>query len=209
MEYKGINKDKIKEIAEVRFKRSRFAEFDVEEFKKAFETATETVKAISKTVEEAAKKYADDMDMCGICEMALLYLDEMKFKSRRYEEGINVGWELARKIWLPESKGGMNADTVKDIFGCDYYEIAGKYTVKEALAKMEAYEKAKDEIKIGDVVYADDEPDSYGIVTGIFYDEIYVLWYDGSCGEEYSREEIHKTGRTVNIADILKEIGKE
>lgn len=44
MEYKGINKDKIKEIAEVRFKRSRFAEFDVEEFKKAFETATETVK---------------------------------------------------------------------------------------------------------------------------------------------------------------------
>lgn len=148
MEYKGINKDKIKEIAEVRFERSKFQEFDVEKIKKMFETATENVKKIYKTVEEAAKKYADDMDMCGICEMALLYLDEMENGSKGYEEGLNAGWELARKIWLPESKGGINANTVKDIFGCDYYEIADKYTLKEALAKLEAYEKAKDGLSL-------------------------------------------------------------
>lgn len=125
----------------------------------------------------------------------------------QYNRGLNDAWELSKKIILNKNFGGLEPETVKKIFDASlYFEIFTKFTAQEAFAKIEEYEKAQNEINVGDVVYADDEPESYGVVTRFQEVKAYVLWYDGSCGEERKPEELHKTGRTINISDILAEM---
>lgn len=118
-----------------------------------------------------------------------------------YEKGLADAWELARKI---ENK--LDIPTAREIF--DAYRIADildNFTPQEALAKIEAYEENK-AIKVGDVVYADDEPDSFGVVTWKYNNGVYVMWDDGSCGDETNIDELHKTGRTVDIEHLLEQI---
>lgn len=79
------------------------------------------------------------------------YEEEQIPYSEAYNKGLNDAWELAKKLWLPTSYGGKNSEEVIKIFGCDYYAISKLFTPQEALAKLEAYEKAN-EIKVGDVV---------------------------------------------------------
>lgn len=61
-------------------------------------------------------------------------------------EGQNEAWELARKIILPPSKGGMSSDDYVAIFGNCISEayVMKNYTYSEAAAKVEAWGKAKE-----------------------------------------------------------------
>ena len=124
---------------------------------------------------------------------------------KAYYKGLQDAWELARKI--------ADISTTKeraDMFGycCDgitITDILRDYTPQQVLAKIKDYEESK-AIKVGDVVYADDEPDSFGVVTWKYNNEVYVMWDDGSCGDETNIEELHKTGRTVDIEHLLEQI---
>ena len=108
-------------------------------------------------------------------------LAEHDLKKEAYEKGLQDAWKLARKIVLKAEMGGICYDDFKKIFGVgDYMSVLRTMTPQQALAKIEAYEKEK-AIKVGDVVYADDEPDSFGVVTWFVDDKYaYVLWDDGS-----------------------------
>ena len=60
---------------------------------------------------------------------------------------------------------------------------------------------------MGDVLKVSNGKNGTAIVTytdkdGIFY----VLWDDGSCGK-YRKDEFVKTGRTIDIAGLLEQIG--
>lgn len=94
---------------------------------------------------------------------------------------------------------------------CEYfdgYKIKGTEVIlsNRILDKLEAYEKSQNEIEVGDVVYADDEPDSFGVVTWKNEAVAYVLWADGSCSCQSKKNDIHKTGRTVDIEHLLEQI---
>ena len=44
--------------------------------------------------------------------------------SEAYNKGLNDAWELARKIVLPESEGGMKIDELKNVFkNHSYFDI--------------------------------------------------------------------------------------
>ena len=61
-------------------------------------------------------------------------------------------WEIARKIVVSASEGGMTIEDYENIFGkigCD--EIIATMTPQQAKARIEAWEAEK-EIKVGDVV---------------------------------------------------------
>ena len=62
--------------------------------------------------------------------------------------GQNESWELARKIILPPSKGGMSSDDYIAIFGNCISEsyVMKNYTYSEAAAKVAEWEKEKEEI---------------------------------------------------------------
>lgn len=130
---------------------------------------------------------------------------------RYYEKGLNDGrnevWELAKKIVLNQQYGGLSIGELKKIFGFGSpTEILRRYTLQEALAKLEAYEKEQNEIKVGDIVYNDDTMEE-GVVTHIDNDEVFMLYDDGSCGNTYGN--LTKTGKHIDIQSVLKQIGSD
>lgn len=60
------------------------------------------------------------------------------------------------------------------------------------------------ELKVGDIVI--DRCFQKGVVSRVKEDSIYVIWYDGSCGE-HLKDEFVRTGRVIDIAGLLVQIG--
>ena len=120
-----------------------------------------------------------------------------------YNKGLNDAWNLAKKIVLPEHKGGYTTDEFIDIFGKNTYMSAmSDFTPQEALVKVKAYEKEHDEIKVGDVVRSKG-CSVEGIVTKVYEIKIYRLFKDGSCDSisTKAKEDLVKTGRHFDSID--------
>ena len=121
-------------------------------------------------------------------------------------EGEQVAWELARKIVRQPINGGYKQSEFEEIFGCGYIsDIFEKYTYSEAAAKVEAWEKAKEEIKVGDVVSHEEK---YGVVISEGTICFRGFTDDGTPFEWY-KERCTKTGRHIDIDSFLKQIGGE
>ena len=123
-----------------------------------------------------------------------------------FDRGCNAAWKMAKKIVRQPINGGYKQSEFEEIFGCGYIsDIFEKYTYPAAAAKVEAWEKAKEEIKVGDVVKCEG---SYGVITeigtstfsGIRKDSTVFHWYKVNCT---------KTGRHIDIDGFLKQIGGE
>lgn len=148
-------------------------------------------------------------------EITRLLAENMRLKPN-YEniraEGQKEAWELARKIVSDIYHGGYNSDELKEIFGYFLYQnIWEDNTYPEAAAKVAQWEKAKEEIKVGDV---------YKSLSGNFVvcgidrekDMVKALWDDLSVGKIYLyeiKEQYTKTGRHIDIDSFLKQIGGE
>ena len=121
-------------------------------------------------------------------------------------EGEQVAWELARKIVRQPINGGYKQSEFEEIFGCGYIsDIVEKYTYSEAAAKVEAWEKAKEEIKVGDVVSHEEK---YGVVISEGTICFRGFTDDGTPFEWY-KERCTKTGRHIDIGSFLRQIGEE
>ena len=122
-------------------------------------------------------------------------------------EGEQVAWKMAKKIVRQPINGGYKRSEFEEIFGCGYIsDIFEKYTYPEAAAKVAEWEKAKEEIKVGDVF----EFTSGGkaVVMKVYEDgEVALFFPDGGCGIYEPHESWHKTGRHIDIDSFLKQIG--
>lgn len=133
--------------------------------------------------------------------------------SKTYEDGLADAWELARKIVLQPSKGGMPGKDMSSIFGERWTltNILKNHTPQQALAKIEAYEKAK-EIKVGDVVRSISSPDNeYLVITKKDDESVYEYGVINLTSMTIGRitgslSKFEKTGRTVDIQHILEQI---
>ncbi len=127
---------------------------------------------------------------------------------KTYEDGLNEAWEVVKRIGLLYEDGGFKTNELMEIFGrATICTILKENTLKEAVEKIRAWENSK-EIHVGDIV-----TDSYGnkdVVTGVGgqkeTDTICILRTDGYAGTVY-KQELTKTGRTINIESLLKQIG--
>ena len=125
-------------------------------------------------------------------------------------EGEQVAWELARKIVRQPINGGYKQSEFEEIFGCGYIsDIFEKYTYSEAAAKVEAWEKAKEEIKVGDEVEKNDLRDVRFIVTFTNGRLMNGVTQSGLVFANEKPKEWHKTGRHIDIDSFLKQIGGE
>ena len=121
-------------------------------------------------------------------------------------EGQNEAWELAKKIVLQPINGGYKRSEFEEIFGCGYIsDIFEKYTYPEAATKVSQWEKAKEEIKVGDVVSHEEK---YGVVISEGTICFRGFTDDGTPFEWY-KERCTKTGRHIDIDSFLKQIGGE
>lgn len=139
-------------------------------------------------------KVDSNMKIEDITDMIAEYDTEKK----GYNKGLQDAWELARKFT-------QMCDSARD----DAFDVTNpNYFFKdmqpqEALAKLEAYEKAQ-EIQVGDVVIGSLFS---GVVTGVDDDRVFVLYDDGSCGER-RKSDLKKTGKHIHIHALLQEIGE-
>lgn len=125
-------------------------------------------------------------------------------------EGQNEAWELARKIVSDIYNGGYNSDELKEIFGYFLYQnIWEDNTYPEAAAKVAEWEKAKEEIKVGDVLEDIADNNVKCVVTKPYSSNMaYLVFSDGSAGLN-ELDNLRKTGRHTDIDSFLKQIGGE
>ena len=120
-----------------------------------------------------------------------------------FDRGCNAAWELARKIYK------MKLFDYKEIFNSQTLRTAINMTYPEAAAKVEAWEKAKEEIKVGDIVKIREGNNNYLCVLCMSTDKKYYNAVDryGAVYYMLTKEMFTKTGRHIDIDSFLKQIG--
>ena len=151
------------------------------------------------------KELKDKLDnRCDMC----IERHEKEVEQAR-AEGAETAWELARKIALG-GKDCYSCEDLKKIFDYGYSQaVMRHYTYPEAAAKVVEWEKAKDEIKVGDVLEDMASSKIKCVVTNIYPSNMaYLVFSDGSAGI-HELENMKKTGRHIDIDSFLKQIGEE
>ena len=122
--------------------------------------------------------------------------------------GQNEAWELVRKIF------DMETNDIEDIFikedAWNLGTVLNNYTYQEAAAKVDEWEKAKEEVKVGDVYRS--RVGNYFVIYDIDHEKgiAKILWSDlsNSARELDDIKEYYiKTGRRIDIDSFLKQIG--
>ena len=123
-----------------------------------------------------------------------------------FDRGCNAAWELVRKIF------DMETNDIEDIFikedAWNLGTVLNNYTYHEAAAKVAEWEKAKEEIKVGDIFQ--DNDGNNAIVTSIKGNTVYYMWDDGDTRSGFAedvKKHFTKTGRHIDIDSFLKQIG--
>ena len=121
-----------------------------------------------------------------------------------FDRGCNAAWELARKIVI---QNGYSAYDLHEIFNCcGSHQALEDFTYPEAAAKVAEWEKANEEIKVGDVLEDMASSKVKCVVTNIYPSNMaYLVFSDGSAGIN-ELENMKKTGRHIDIDGFLKQI---
>ena len=134
-------------------------------------------------------------------EITRLLEENAKLKSSRAEEREEA-WKLARKCML------MTDREREAIFGSGHnalYGILTYFDYKHAAAKVEEWERQKEEIYVGDVVECEG---SYGVVVGA--GEVYVKGFTSDWTPfQWMMKDCTKTGRHIDVDAWLAQIGGE
>ena len=128
--------------------------------------------------------------------------------NQTFNKGAETAWELARKIAVVPKEGGCTGRELFEIFNTATISKIFSLTYPEAAAKVEAWEKAKEEIKVGDIFQ--DNDGNNAIVTSIKGNTVYYMWDDGDTRSGFAedvKKHFTKTGRHIDIDSFLKQIG--
>ena len=126
-----------------------------------------------------------------------------------YNEGAENAWELAQRIVLEPDEGGFSARELKEIFGySDCLAPFEKFSYTAAAEKVEAWEKEKSEIRVGDVCRRNGDG-KFLVVTRFRDDGVGYMYCNGAVHEvstEWFKNNFTKTGRHIDIEAVLAQI---
>ena len=123
--------------------------------------------------------------------------------------GQNEAWELARKIAVIPKDGGYGGSKLIEIFNTTLNNEIFNLTYPEVAAKVAEWEKAKEEVKVGDVLEDIYVSKVKCVVTNLYPDNMaYSIFGDGTAGM-HELNNFKKTGRHIDIDGFLKQIGEE
>lgn len=131
--------------------------------------------------------------------------------NQAFNKGAEIAWELARKIASDIYHDGYNLDELKEIFDSPCYSEIFDLGYTEAAAKVAEWEKAKEKIKVGDIVKIHEGNDNDLCVLYVSIDKKYYNAVDeyGAVYNMLTKEMIAKTGRHIDIDSFLKQISGE
>ena len=133
-----------------------------------------------------------------------IYVDEVyPIFSKTYEDGLREAWELARRIICNTESGGLHTSELEQIFGyAEFDDVLKNCTPQEAAATIAEWEEK--EIHVNDEVRFEG---NIGVVYDIKGGKMCEIM--GRNADLYVRrkEDLTKTGRTIDIAGLLTQIG--
>ena len=178
-----------------------------QEFEKTIPIITEEYEAkIRRQAEEITRLLAENEKLKKDLEYYHTGTDICDMESARIT-GQNEAWELARKIVI---QNGYSSCDLYEIFGkSDLQHVLENYTYTEVTAKVAEWEKAKEEIKDGDVLEGIYDNEVKCIVTNLCPDNMAYLVFDDGTAGVYELDNLKKTGRRIDIDSFLKQIGEE
>lgn len=137
-----------------------------------------------------------------------LYGDQHEVEyNQAFNQGAEDAWKLARKIVIQD---GYSAYDLYEIFGCsDLQYVLENYTYQEAAAKVAEWEKAKEEIKVGDVLEDKYDSNVKCTVTNLYPSNMAYLVFDDGTAGMHKLDTFKKTGRHMDIDSFLKQIRGE
>ena len=129
--------------------------------------------------------------------------------SQAFNKGAETAWELARKITVVPKDGGYGGSKLIEIFNTALNNEIFNLTYPEAAAKVAEWEKAKEEIKVGDIVKIHEGNDDDLCILYVSTDKKYYNAVDeyGAVYNMLTKGMITKTGRHIDIDSFLKQIG--
>ena len=129
-----------------------------------------------------------------------------ELQDEAYNKGLEDAWKLAKKIVVNTDNGGMSLSEIQNVFNySSSHTVLRIFTPQEALAKLEAYEKEQEEIKVGDVV-TDLNNVTKGVVLAKDEKRCLILFGDGS-SDRHEIKNMIKTGKHIDIQSMLQQIG--
>ena len=135
------------------------------------------------------------------------FLDQLQLMEVEQTMTAEEAWETARQILFKEE---LFTPMLEEIFGTrNHFAIMRDFTPQEAKAKIDAWEKAKEEIKVGDVLQH--KITKFKCVVTDADGGFYVLWWNGEMGdldEEETYGNFEKTGEHIDIESVLKQLGE-
>lgn len=122
-----------------------------------------------------------------------------------YNKGADDAWKLAQRIEAEPECNGFKGKELREIFGIvdTQYAIA-RHSYFEAAEKVEAWEKEKAEIQVGDVVKLICN-ERCGVVTK-FTESFYYGFTSDSTPFQWLKIDCTKTGRHIDIEAVLAQI---
>lgn len=137
-------------------------------------------------------------------------LAEHDLKKESYEKGLTDAWELARKIALYEENGGYSSEYIINAFGIQSHQkVLMTFNPQEALAKIEAYEKKKAEIKVGDVVTTINGECEYLVTNIQLPNTLHVVNSRNGYTQQMRIDVTKKTGKHIDIESLLEQIRED
>ena len=165
--------------------------------------AAEITRLLTENKELKETKTEDIEHWCDVC-------TKQSVIEQARAEGQNEAWELARKITCQPINGGFNRSEFEEIFDEGYIsDIFEKYTYTEASKKVAEWEKAKEEIKDGDILKGIYDNTLKCVVTNLYTDNIAYLVFDDGTAGFHELDNFKKTGRHIDIDNFLKQRGGE
>lgn len=130
-----------------------------------------------------------------------------------YTDGMDEAWEMAKKIILSEdNEEHYSYEELEDIFGdvqrygVPGYEVFKTLAPQQAKAKIEEWEKSKEEIKVGDEVFHGINGNEMFLVIADDNEFVWVYSRQSSV-QNIRKDELTNTGRHIDIQSVLEQIG--
>ena len=126
-----------------------------------------------------------------------------------FDRGGNAAWELARKIAVIPKDGGYGGSKLIEIFNTALNNEIFNLSYPEAVAKVAEWEKAKEEIKVGDILEDIYDSNVKCTVTNLYPNNMAYLVFDDGTAGMHKLDTFKKTGRRMDIDGFLKQIRGE
>ena len=127
---------------------------------------------------------------------------------KTYKDGLREAWEMAQRIayFDIDDPDAITDEKLEEIFGTDDEKtIFMDCTAQEAAAKIAEWE-AKQEIHVNDEVRIKSNG-IRGVVLSSYDDGRIDVLFKNSSHDIYKASDLVKTGRTIDIAGLLAQIG--